>query len=1074
MYSFEGDFRRRPQVSLGGASKKVPRDELLQRAAVERHQRELSRLRWQSAITIQAAVRGHLAREKEKAIQRKEFDGIYKLCGQQSSELQTSHMVRTLIHRIGFFYSESEDASRLAWLGQICLRKSTILFQTFVSQPELWLTVIQKLLKLNLSHLATVVTSSASIAVPLRLLEVFTDPEVYMHTSEGTTHTALLPLEKLWLHLTREGYFKKLRIVMENRVPSFLEQSASPPIPLAASLLSLIIRPLMVCKNLRSKDYVVCKLLEDFFTTPFTPQVELFLLPALAQHMDILAADMLISALLNTEGHNKGMCLSLEPTPWLLYSILYLMSSQTASLSSSVVVCYLAVLQHLITALPPFLGSVVEISSDERDSLEDFVMEDVQNQDSEKLKKIAEDSIAMLNQPEHVQVLIHDAELQSCTQEFLVPLCRVCHVLLSSHKLAIHKFRLLYTLAFNPGFLRHLWESVVTSSVPSVFDSPTPILQLLSRGLALSQPYMEIFLPQLTVFCALFSHLMPTLHEVEFYEDEIDGSSVTRMPFSLSELVSLSLALRDVCLGLIELAYPDTKPSVNEQYKHVVQSVSEECSVNTHLLVKAWLHLCKEAVGLLHQLYNRDSQRQFCPQNHWIAKHISIPVNRPTDLQFGSRRSRIYTPFVGLGALTREQLEEEGPPMSTTEIRHMTILRELPFVVPFTDRVKIFQSLVLKDKVDNQGEMSNFLMGSSIQVLIRRNYIYEDAFDKFSPENEPNLKPRMRVQVVNQAGVDEAGVDGGGIFREFLNELLKTAFDPNRGFFKTTHDRLLYPNPGVHLLVENFTKHYYFIGRMLGKAMYENMLVELPFAAFFLAKILGKETADVDIHHLASLDPIMYRNLLYLKTYDGDVSDLGLDFTVLNSELGENQVIELISEGRNTPVTESNRIRYIHLMADYKLNRQIRPQCAAFKQGLANVINLEWLRMFDPKELQILISGANVPIDLIDLRNNTNYSGGYTADHPVIQMFWKVAEEFDEKERRQLLKFVTSCSRPPLLGFKELSPSFCIQNAGSELDRLPTASTCMNLLKLPEFKDMETLRMKLMYAIKSGAGFELS
>jgi ubiquitin-protein ligase E3 C len=32
----------------------------------------------------------------------------------------------------------------------------------------------------------------------------------------------------------------------------------------------------------------------------------------------------------------------------------------------------------------------------------------------------------------------------------------------------------------------------------------------------------------------------------------------------------------------------------------------------------------------------------------------------------------------------------------------------------------------------------------------------------------------------------------------------------------------------------------------------------------------------------------------------------------------------------------------------------------------------------------------------------------------------------------------------------------------------------MNLLKLPEFKDPATLRTKLLYAIESGAGFELS
>lgn len=73
------------------------------------------------------------------------------------------------------------------------------------------------------------------------------------------------------------------------------------------------------------------------------------------------------------------------------------------------------------------------------------------------------------------------------------------------------------------------------------------------------------------------------------------------------------------------------------------------------------------------------------------------------------------------------------------------------------------------------------------------------------------------------------------------------------------------------------------------QALYENMLVELPFASFFLSKLLGT-SADVDIHHLASLDPEMYKNLLFLKSYEGDVEELGLNFTVVNNDLGEAQV----------------------------------------------------------------------------------------------------------------------------------------------------------------------------------------
>ena len=62
-------------------------------------------------------------------------------------------------------------------------------------------------------------------------------------------------------------------------------------------------------------------------------------------------------------------------------------------------------------------------------------------------------------------------------------------------------------------------------------------------------------------------------------------------------------------------------------------------------------------------------------------------------------------------------------------------------------------------------------------------------------------------------------------------------------------------------------------------------------------------------------------------------------------------------------------------MANYKLNVQMRGACDAFRRGLDSVIPLEWLRMFDHIELQTLISGAEVPIDVKDMKRNAVYSG---------------------------------------------------------------------------------------------------
>jgi ubiquitin-protein ligase E3 C len=40
------------------------------------------------------------------------------------------------------------------------------------------------------------------------------------------------------------------------------------------------------------------------------------------------------------------------------------------------------------------------------------------------------------------------------------------------------------------------------------------------------------------------------------------------------------------------------------------------------------------------------------------------------------------------------------------------------------------------------------------------------------------LRGRVRIQYVNAAGAVEPGVDGGGLFKDYLEELLRQGFDP--------------------------------------------------------------------------------------------------------------------------------------------------------------------------------------------------------------------------------------------------------------------------------------------------------
>lgn len=81
------------------------------------------------------------------------------------------------------------------------------------------------------------------------------------------------------------------------------------------------------------------------------------------------------------------------------------------------------------------------------------------------------------------------------------------------------------------------------------------------------------------------------------------------------------------------------------------------------------------------------------------------------------------------------------------------------------------------------------------------------------------------------------------------------------------------------------------------------------------------------------------------------------------------------------------------------------------------------------------------------------YSGGFVGMDRTIRRFWSVMESMNETERAALLRFVTSCERPPPLGFESMHPPFCVHRVGIRTDdeRLPTASTCFNTLKLPTY-----------------------
>lgn len=649
---------------------------------------------------------------------------------------------------------------------------------------------------------------------------------------------------------------------------------------------------------------------------------------------------------------------------------------------------------------------------------------------------------------------------------------------------------------------------------------------------------LYIFILRLSDDDDFFSGIYPTI-----MESDAPTSRIRACSLSLRNVKDLTIFLKNTAFTIYyKSAFLSRKASEGSAHK-------DDALINTsptRLTLNSLRTIISTAMKML---YERDSRKGFLPMGHWLMtdqlEHEDfmsavmaeeerrrreeeadsdddedddddVPMagyNHPVAnlMTFSAQRTTRHARLELLRsqqqrAQRERRLAEMGPKLE--------ILKHMPFVVPFDTRVKIFRQFIQLDSERRQALVNPFLastLARNHQGRIRRGHLFEDAYQDFYKIGD-SLKDNIQITFVDQFGQPEAGIDGGGVTKEFLMGVTTEAFgeqDGVLGMFASSSNGLLYPNPIAvdarreamrgkgwketdpewkNAITEQL-KRYEFLGRIVGKCLYEGILVDLAFAGFFLLKWPSAGANDENgykgsVNDLVDMDQELYTGMMRLKNYPGDVTDLGLDFTVTDQVSLPNQPVKtinrkLVANGDQVPVTNDNRLLYISYIARHRLVVQPAPQTLAFLRGLREIIRPSWLSMFNQLELQRLVGGDSSEIDIEDLRRNTMYSGLYEVgddgvDHPTITLFWEVVDEFSDAERRDLLKYVSSTPRAPLLGFSQLRPKFCIRDAGREQDRLPSTSTCVNLLKLPIYTTKRSLKEKLLYAIQSGAGFDLS
>ncbi|KAL3945620.1 MAG: hypothetical protein SGBAC_000276 [Bacillariaceae sp.] len=387
------------------------------------------------------------------------------------------------------------------------------------------------------------------------------------------------------------------------------------------------------------------------------------------------------------------------------------------------------------------------------------------------------------------------------------------------------------------------------------------------------------------------------------------------------------------------------------------------------------LHQLRRCVELLKQLLYRaccvddvnDSNTSVFQSDYFGLALVNSTAKTMRDLYDRSSRRPISTPKLWLiEDLLENEIKKSKTEHDFVALLSTPVLRICPFLVSFKRRLKLFDRI------------------PGIPVRITRGRILEDGL-KTMNNLGTNMRQRISVQYYNEAGMRESGIDAGGLFKEFWTDLSTIAFDPGYSLFRMTEDNCMYPSPlskAAHGL--DHIVLFEFLGRILGKALYEGITMQPQFAHFFLSFLRGDYNYFHMLSDLSTIDRTLHNNIMFLKTYEHDAEDLCLTFSIANDDFGQNNEINLIPNGSEIPVTNANKNHYIGLFAKYYVNDRVKDQCEAVKRGLFEVLDPSWLRIFNEPELQVLISGpSDGELDIIDLKSNCRYAGGFTSIDPV-------------------------------------------------------------------------------------------
>ena len=464
--------------------------------------------------------------------------------------------------------------------------------------------------------------------------------------------------------------------------------------------------------------------------------------------------------------------------------------------------------------------------------------------------------------------------------------------------------------------------------------------------------------------------------------------------------------------------------------------------------------------------------------------------------------------------------------------------------------------------------------GDSKPIEIRRENVLQDGFRKFSIASALDLKKRAKFTFVGEPGIDSGGI-GKEVF--LLISRQSTLYTKNvRFWMKETdkkHGTLFFcpeNEPGsldhnAKVVARSVEKSddkasniatattiseqtiaemskikgqqfFKFLGRFLGKAIFDRQLIDMPLSKLLLKHMLGqnsnailkssndatnsgvelkgpnsrlspvkievdegkhktKAEKDSDVNRevpalavledMKDLDAELYKSLFWML--NNNITDVIYEkFVVQVSDGTRCKDVALCPNGENKDVIESNKEEYVRLIAQWHTQYAVGTYLDPFLNAFHELISLKCLQEseIEPNELDLILNGKPT-VDIEELRAYCIYQGSKVSsdkedankevwgdNHEIVVWFWQALRDSSQEDVRVILCFFTGSARVPLDGYDP--PLNITQGVDMDEEALPRSHTCFNQLVLPPYSTYERLREKLLFAAKETEGFSIS